>query len=208
MVTPYVILALGWVVWCTLHSALISLAVTEALRKRFPGSFRYYRLCYNLFSVATLIPVIGYAFSIKTEPIVSWSGPWLLVPILLAAAALTFFGAGARRYDFKQFLGLRQIRDEKACSVLTDDCRLDTGGVLSLVRHPWYAGGILIVWARPLDPSAIVTNVVVCGYFVVGAMLEERKLKVQFADQYEDYRKRVSMLFPLKWAGKLLLDMR
>jgi protein-S-isoprenylcysteine O-methyltransferase Ste14 len=92
--------------------------------------------------------------------------------------------------------------------VLTDDCRLDTDGVLSVVRHPWYAGGMLIVWARPLDLSAVVTNVVLCAYFVVGAILEERKLKVQFAAQYAAYQKRVSMLIPFKWAARLLFDKR
>lgn len=88
--------------------------------------------------------------------------------------------------------------------MLTDDCSLDTGGVLSVVRHPWYSGGILIVWARTLDPAAIVTNAVLCGYFVVGAMLEERKLKAQFGRQYAVYQRRVSMLFPVKWAKRRL----
>jgi protein-S-isoprenylcysteine O-methyltransferase Ste14 len=35
-------------------------------------------------------------------------------------------------------------------------------------------------------------------------MLEERKLKVQFGKQYTDYQQRVSMLFPIKWAGRLI----
>jgi protein-S-isoprenylcysteine O-methyltransferase Ste14 len=102
-------------------------------------------------------------------------------------------------------IGLRQIKDEKACSVLTDDCSLDTAGVLSVVRHPWYCAGILIVWARPLDLAAILTNLVVSGYLVVGAILEERKLQVQFGQQYADYQRRVSMLFPIKWVQRRLL---
>jgi protein-S-isoprenylcysteine O-methyltransferase Ste14 len=114
-------------------------------------------------------------------------------------SAFWFFAAGARRYDFFQFLGIRQVREEKACSVLTDDCSLDTAGVLSMVRHPWYTGGMLIVWARPLDAGAVCTNLVVTGYFLVGAWLEERKLKVQFGEPYTDYQRRVSMFFPVKW---------
>jgi protein-S-isoprenylcysteine O-methyltransferase Ste14 len=201
----FILLVVLWVGWCALHSALISPTVTETLRKRFRDGFRFYRLLYNLFAAATLLPVLLYAFSLRGELIVAWTGPWRIIPILLAAAALLLFAAGARRYDLFQFLGLRQIKDEKACAVITEDCSLDTGGVLSIVRHPWYTGGILIVWARPLHVTAFLTNLVVCGYFVVGAYLEERKLKAQFGRQYADYQRRVSMLFPIRWMQSMFL---
>ncbi len=200
----YVVLMVLWVGWCVLHSALISLAVTEPLRRRYPNAFRYYRIFYNVLSVVTLVPVVYYGTTLRGDPLVSWQGGWQLVPILLGLIAMFFLVSGALRYDLRQFLGLRQLVDEKTCSVLTDDCTLDTGGVLSIVRHPWYSAGILVVWARPLDTAAIVTNLVICGYFVVGAILEERKLKRQFGRQYADYQQRVSMLFPIKWMTRLV----
>ena len=200
----YFFLAILWVAWCTLHSALISLPLTEALRKKFPNNFRYYRITYNLIAAVSLIPVLLYADSLKRAPIIQWQGPWRIVQILLIVMALLFLWAGAQRYDLRQFMGLRQIREENACSVLTDDCSLDTRGVLSMVRHPWYTAGILLVWARPLDLSAILTNLIVCGYLIIGAVLEERKLKVQFGQDYVTYQGRVSMFFPVKWARRAL----
>ena len=200
----YFFLAILWVAWCTLHSALISLPLTEALRKKFPNNFRYYRITYNLIAAVSLIPVLLYADSLKRAPIIQWQGPWRIVQILLIVMALLFLWAGAQRYDLRQFMGLRQIREENACSVLTDDCSLDTRGVLSMVRHPWYTAGILLVWARPLDLSAILTNLIVCGYLIIGAVLEERKLKVQFGQDYVTYQRQVSMFFPIKWARRAL----
>lgn len=200
----YVLLVIIWVAWCALHSALISLAVTESLRKRFPDGFRYYRLLYNIFAVITLLPVLLYGYFLSGELIVTWEGPWRVVPILLATVALFFLFAGMRRYDLRQFLGLRQIKDENTCSVLTDDCSLDTGGVLSVVRHPWYSAALLIIWARPLDLAAILTNLVISTYLLLGAVLEERKLAVQFGKQYRDYRQQVSMLLPIKWARRMV----
>jgi protein-S-isoprenylcysteine O-methyltransferase Ste14 len=197
--TQYTLLIIVWIAWCTLHSALVGLSLTELLRKRFPHASRYYRIVYNVVSVATLAPVLLYTFSLRGTPIFSWQGPWRFVQIALTVSALVFFVAGARHYDLFQFLGLRQLKDEKACSVLTDDCSLDTSGVLSLVRHPWYTGGILIIWARPLDTSAILTNLVLTAYCLVGTRLEERKLTAQFGQAYTDYRQRVSMFLPLKW---------
>jgi protein-S-isoprenylcysteine O-methyltransferase Ste14 len=72
-------------------------------------------------------------------------------------------------------------------------------GILGVIRHPWYVGGMLIVWARPLDISAIITNTIITGYFVVGAILEERKLRRVFGDAYREYQEKVSMFFPCKW---------
>ena len=204
----YVLLVALWIAWCTLHSVLISPPMTGWFQRRLPQWFTYYRLAYNLFAAASLLPVLLYGTFIRSEPIVTWHGAWRIVPILLGAAALFFFAAGARRYDLRQFLGLRQIADNKTCSVLTDDCALDTGGVLSMVRHPWYIGGMLVIWARPLDLAAILTNLVISAYFVVGTLLEERKLVSQFGRQYTDYQQRVSMLLPVKWARQALLRRR
>ncbi len=204
----YLWLIILWVVWCTLHSALIDPAATDRFRKKFPRGFRYYRALYNLFAAVSLIPVLFFTFSLKGVPVVTWAGPWRIVPILLGGTALLLFVAGGKRYDLLQFSGIRQIKRERTCSVLTDDCSLDAAGVLSVVRHPWYSAGMLVVWARPLNMAAIVSNLVICGYFIVGAILEERKLKMQFGDQYADYQRRVSMFFPIKWIQQRFLRKR
>ena len=57
----------------------------------------------------------------------------------------------------------------------------------------------MILWARNLDGSAIVTNMVLTGYFIVGSLLEERKLRIEFPETYREYQKKVSMLFPYQW---------
>jgi len=82
---------------------------------------------------------------------------------------------------------------------LTETCGLNTRGILGVVRHPWYAGGMMIIWARDLDMSAIVTNVILTGYFIVGTLLEECKLSIEFPGIYKQYRQKVSMFFPYRW---------
>jgi len=138
--------------------------------------------------------------SIKGVPLFYWEGPFRIIQgIIDFLGASVFLSGGARQYDISSFIGVRQIRENSTCSILNDDCRLDTTGMLGIVRHPWYSGGILIVWARNLDMSAILTNLVISGYFLIGAYLEERRLLSEFGDQYFDYRQHVSMLFPLRW---------
>lgn len=200
--TRYLMLISLWGAWCFLHSLMITRTVTDFVRKRFEKAYRHYRLVYNLTASLTLIPVLVYAFSIKEVPVFRWEGLFRIAQGLFLVAALLLFIAGSRRYSLSQFLGIRQIYENSSCSVLTEECRLDTGGVLGMVRHPWYTGGILIIWARNLDITAILTNLIITGYFLIGIFLEERKLVDEFGAEYIDYQQRVSMLFPFKWVIK------
>ncbi len=195
----YAFLALIWLVWCFFHSTLISLRVTGYLKQRLGDRFRYYRLVYNAFSLITLVPVVLYSDSLRSEPLFVWDGAWRALQGFILAVSVVFFLAGARQYDGLSFLGLRQLRSGSSCAGLSETCALNTKGVLGVVRHPWYAGGILIIWARDLDLSVIITNVILTGYFIVGTLLEERKLLVEFPEAYREYQQKVSMFFPYLW---------
>jgi protein-S-isoprenylcysteine O-methyltransferase Ste14 len=193
------LLALVWLLWCFCHSALISMRITGYVKQRLGDRFRYYRLAYNGFSLVTLIPVVFYAYSLRSEPLFSWEGYWRVAQVLLLAASLFLFFAGGRHYDGLSFLGLRQLGSSSSCVGLTETCGLDTNGILGVVRHPWYAGGMMIIWARDLDLSAIITNVILTGYFIVGTVLEERKLLVEFPESYREYQQKVPMFLPYQW---------
>ena len=195
----YLVLAGMWFSWCFFHSALISRPVTNYLRAHCGPAFRWHRLAYNGLAILTLLPVLTYAQAIKSEPFFAWHGSWRLVQVLLICAAVGLFTAGARHYDARQFLGLRQLRGEDFCPVLSESCTLDRTGILSAIRHPWYVGGMLIIWARDLDLCVLISNLIITGYFIVGAVLEERKLSLEFGDVYKDYQRRTSMFFPYRW---------
>jgi len=52
--------------------------------------------------------------------------------------------------------------------------------------------------------AVILTSLVITGYFLIGAFLEERKMLAEFGEEYTGYQRRVSMLFPFKWVIKKL----
>ncbi len=118
--------------------------------------------------------------------------------LLLIISALLLF-AGTRHYDMLQFLGVRQIRTGTSHSVLTETGTLDTGGILGITRHPWYLATIMLMWARGLDVSALITNIILTIYLIVGTVLEERKLLMEYGEDYRGYQKEVSMLIPFKY---------
>jgi protein-S-isoprenylcysteine O-methyltransferase Ste14 len=194
----YVILSILWMVWCALHSLLISTPVTTYLQDRWGNRFHYYRLIYNGVALASLLPIVLFAYGLRAEPLFRWEGEWRVMQYLLVFSALFLFVAGARHYDALQFIGLRQIKQMDSCTLLTEDCELDTKGILGLIRHPWYLGAILIIWARDLDLAAILTNIILTGYLVLGTFMEEHKLKDRFGEAYTAYQDRVGMFFPFK----------
>jgi protein-S-isoprenylcysteine O-methyltransferase Ste14 len=195
----YLLLAVLVTAWCFLHSAMISISVTEYLKRSLGPRFRYYRLFYNVVAALTIVPVVWFAHAVRTPPLFSWDGSWRIIQaVLLGASGLLFF-LGARHYDARQLLGIRQIREGTSPRAITGSGGLDTTGVLGAVRHPWYAAGILLIWAGQLDLSVIIVNMILTAYFFIGALLEERKLVREFGEEYRAYQARVSMFIPYKW---------
>jgi len=47
-----------------------------------------------------------------------------------------------------------------------------------------------------MSASTILINMVISVYFMIGAVLEERKLVIEFGEEYREYQRTVSMLFP------------
>jgi methanethiol S-methyltransferase len=205
MKAHFILLALLWSAWCVLHSLLITPAVTGRIQNRWGRYFAYYRLGYNLFSLLTLLPLWAYTKSLSSLRGVLWSWPYSPVQVLIALLGVAMMIAGGRAYDLPFFLGLRQIRDSRATSLLSAPGPLKFSGVLGMVRHPWYCGGLLLVWTQKMDPPIIITSLIFSAYFVVGALLEERKLIRNYGQAYRDYQREVSMFFPWKWLKRKML---
>ena len=203
----YFALATLWVIWCAIHSGMISVTATEYLKHRFGGRFSFYRLVFNLVALVTLIPVVVYGESIRGQVVFRWEGLMVIFQMLVLAISVLLFVAGARHYDMLQFLGLRQIRTGASPSVLTETGKLDMTGILGMTRHPWYLGAILFMWVayRSLDVSTLVTNIVLTIYLIVGTVLEERKLLMEYDEEYRSYQNRVSMLVPFKYLKGMIL---
>ena len=99
----YAILIIAWCVWCSLHSLLIALPVTNYLKAKLGTNYRFYRLFYNLFALATLIPVILYEESLKTQVIFRWDGFFWIFRFVLITIALLLFVSGAMKFDMLHF---------------------------------------------------------------------------------------------------------
>jgi len=195
----HVFAVLFWILWCTLHSTLIATPVTDYMKKRLVDRFRFYRLFFNAASLITLLPVVYYSMSIRQAPVFRWESHLMMAKYLLLATSITLFVAGGRHYSMSQFLGVRQIRTGRANPGLSEHGTFNTSGILSAIRHPWYTASIMVIWAREISLSTLLVNMVISAYLIIGTILEERKLLLEFGERYREYQKNVSMFIPCKW---------
>jgi protein-S-isoprenylcysteine O-methyltransferase Ste14 len=205
MSADYLLLALLWTAYCAVHSALISIRVTGFFKRMLGAGYRFYRLAFNVFSIVTFVPLIMYSRSshLQNPPLFTWGGRWRALQYGLAAPAALLILSGARRYNLRQFLGIEQIR-----GATNSGENFETGGVLGLTRHPWYLAVFILIWVSDLNFAAITINVVLSVYLVIGTLLEERKLVLEFGDSYRRYQEQVSMFIPIKWLRRKVVRRR
>lgn len=58
-----------WIIWCFVHSLMIAQVVTTYLKKKFGDHFRFYRLFFNTFALATFCPLAFYSLQLKEKPV-------------------------------------------------------------------------------------------------------------------------------------------
>lgn len=141
---------------------------------------------------ANLIPL---AAGLEVEFLGAWS-----VPLPLTAAALLAVGAG---YGFgawalvenRFFSGTVRIQVERGHFVVDS-------GPYRFVRHPGYAGGLLMFAAAPLVYGVAWTGVfagLICGVLVLRTALEDRTLLEKLPGYREYAEKTRYRLVPGLW---------
>lgn len=206
MTAKLLLLAGLWSLWCALHSLLVTPRMSAWFRRRLGARVAWFRLGYNLFALATVIPLVLWARHLPSGNLIRWQGVWRLLQGVLWLGAAGLFWAGARVYPLAEFLGIRQVAAHaRGRQAPASHGHLVKEGVLGVVRHPWYLAALIVLWARDLDPPGLVTSAVLSIYLIIGARLEERKLLAEFGEEYRRYRREVSMVLPWKWLQKRML---
>jgi protein-S-isoprenylcysteine O-methyltransferase Ste14 len=194
-------LALLWISWCILHSLFITTRVNNWFKHKGGLYLALYRPGYIFFSILSLAPVLWYQYTLPQQMLFSWSGYWHLPQSFLLIYALTLFWSGKKNYDMNFFLGLTQWRDYKQGQP-TQPLPFRCSGVLQYIRHPWYSGGIVILWALgSITDVSLVGKSILTLYLITGTLLEEKKLKQELGGEYNNYCRQVPILIP--WKGKV-----
>lgn len=192
----YVLLGLSWAIFYSLHSFLAATKIKRILEGKLGNAYKWYRLAYML-----VLPFLFFGIMIQT----------LLIPntVLMTKSALTDYlgymiaGFGTiiatksyKKYSLKRFLGF---------TTAPLDEPLKTTGLYSKVRHPLYAGLILIFLGYFLVAGTL-SSAIHLGclllYLPFGIYFEEKNLVAQFGEAYQNYRSEVPALIPRFWKGR------
>lgn len=189
-------LAANFLIFSLIHSFTASLTFKDFAKKIMHGSYHYYRFIYVLISVISWVLLMHiFAPEIKGTLFAVHGLPYYLlrfvqiIGVVLVAKSLSAFGA----WDF---LGVKSLMTAEPAEVKKEP--LYTEGLYGLTRHPIYLFSLLIIWANPIMTYYwLQLCVLVTAYCYIGSFFEERKLILQYGQQYVEYRKKVPRLIPL-----------
>jgi protein-S-isoprenylcysteine O-methyltransferase Ste14 len=191
-------LVLAVLLWGLLHSLFASHKIKDQARQVFgPRLHRFYRLAYNVFAGISFLPVLALMFLVPDRTLYLVPLPWAIFLIAGELLAVVGLVLGFRQADAWEFLGLRQLGESDKPSKLT------TSGLYHYVRHPLYSAGLAFIWLMPLMTVNVLTiNISLTVYVITGAYFEERRLRLEFRQDYDDYIATTPMLIPFLKGNK------
>jgi protein-S-isoprenylcysteine O-methyltransferase Ste14 len=201
LVLDVLIIIFLFIVFGYIHSLLASEKVKLQFKKKFGELIAFYRILYNIFSVISLY--IIYELSPKPHIIIyDLQNPFdliILIPQFLSLAGVFWV---FRYICAREFLGLDQIKrffEKRYTTELDEEFTLRIEGPYRFSRHPVYFFSITFLLFRPvMDLFYLTFFVCTVIYFYIGSYYEEKKLVRQFGEVYENYKKEVPRIFPVK----------
>jgi protein-S-isoprenylcysteine O-methyltransferase Ste14 len=199
VIKSFLLIFFAFALYGVIHSLLASRKAKE-VAEIFMGQsgFRWYRLAYNVFSFISLLPVLALAVILPDSPIYEVPFPWDIPLLLLQLAGAVFSIAASVQTGLGTLSGITQLDKNYPAA---EKNRLATDGLYRYVRHPIYTGAILFLWTSPqLTWNGLALRAAFTLYFIIGGIVEEKKLVEEFGDEYRSYRMRTPMLIP--WLKK------
>ena len=173
------------------HSALALPSLKRHLARGAAPEPRWYRLAYNLLSLA----LFAWAMAAWRSSQVLYFVPGIMSLALYALQAVLMAAlySCVRQTGIGYFLGTSQLRNDTAMHP-----RLVTGGWYAISRHPLYLHSLLFMILSPVMTAQwLALTIFSAIYFIAGALVEEKRLLREFGGEYIQYRQRVPFLIPL-----------
>lgn len=187
----YVMLALSWTTFYTLHSVLAASKLKRILEGKWGNAYKWYRLGYSLVSSFLFVGIMVQALLIPKVVIIPKNGLTDYLGYMLAGFGTIIAIKSSKNYSVGHFLGF------KPSARVSEP--LITSGLYAKVRHPLYAGLVLIFLGFFLfagTMSATVHLGCLLLYLPLGIYFEEKNLVVHFGAAYQEYKASVPPIIP------------
>jgi methanethiol S-methyltransferase len=193
----YFLLVFWWSAYCFLHSYLISIRFTTLMTRWLKNYYSFYRLAYVTISILLFIPLLKWTAGLHDPVMIVYPFPWSIVRyMLLTSSLIMFFWAFFFDYDALSFFGFRQMLKFGKNETADPTEKFKVSRLLGITRHPMYFALIVYLWCQTFTVSDIIVHIVLTIYVIIGTVLEENKLLLEFGDRYVHYQQQVPMLIP------------
>ncbi|GFE61633.1 NnrU family protein [Geobacter sp. AOG2] len=190
----YCVFILRFLLFALAHSLFAATRVKKAIGRLCHGEPRGYRLAYNLLSLVLFVWVMT-AFG-SSAVLYFAPGVWSLVMYLAQLVCGVILVDCVRRTGAGDFMGIRQLHRGPVSRP-----HLVTDGYYAVVRHPLYLFSIVFLLLNPVMTAQwLLLTVLSALYFVIGGLIEERRLLEEFGDQYRRYCQSVPFIIP-RWGA-------
>jgi len=179
-----------FIIFALAHSLCATNRAKQIISTVAGGEPRFYRLAYNLASIILFIWVMA---AYRTSPVLYFApGIWGLVLYALQAVVAVILFQCIRQTGAGDFLGTNQLH-----SPHNHTHTLVTSGCYSHVRHPLYFYSTLFFILNPVMTAqwALLT-IYSLLYFIIGGLIEERRLLKTFGTEYKLYQQAVPFMIP------------
>lgn len=186
--------------FAVVHSWLAGKSLKQTIRQQVGerAYFGFFRLGYNVLAIVTLAP--AFWLILRQPGATIWQVEGVGRYGLLAIQIIGVIGVmiSLLQIDTLRFAGIRQVLTYwRGGTLPLPDEPLKTHGIYGLVRHPLYLFSLLAIWPMATMTEALLAfNIGATLYFVLGSLVEERRLLAGFDKDYAQYRKRVPWLIP------------
>lgn len=174
--------------FCILHSLLAAPRFKRYLQQKTGSPLRGYRLAYNLIACLSFFWVM-LAWQ-STQVIFVAPGVWSLIMSGLQLIILALAANCLRQTGLASFLGTDLQHSDGHDTLITSGC-------YSLTRHPLYLLGILFFVLMPVVTTRwLVLSGCSSVYFLLGALIEEKRMLRKYGKRYQHYQQQVPFLIP------------
>lgn len=189
-----------------IHSFLASGKIKDKLIKEIGSLIAFYRIVYNL----TALFFFCLMYEILPHPdnkIYDLPTPWDLIILIPQFVSLAGIIWTLKYFSSLEFLGINQVirwvKGEYKIEDQDERLTLRIEGPYKFSRHPLYFFTILFLLFRPvMDIFYLTFFVCIVIYFYAGSYYEEKKLIRAFGLKYQEYKKSVPRIFPIRISGR------
>ena len=189
----YILLALSWAIFYSLHSILAASKLKRILEVKLGKTYKWYRLFYSFLSAVLFLGIVIQSLFIPNQILLPKSPFLNYVGYMIAALGTIIAIKASKEISLSSFLGTNLDHLSK-----TDEKLIITGWYARM-RHPLYSALILIFLGYFLVAGTMTSGIhLLCLllYLPFGIYFEEQNLIALFGDDYREYQQKVPSVFP------------